>query len=54
MEFCDLDYIVNNIEREYSVNPHEVSQNDPDYEALHPNFDWAPAEVIKKTFDVTS
>ena len=36
------------------VNPHEVSSNDPDFEALRPNFAWAPVEVIKRTFDITT
>ena len=53
-EYCDLEDIVDNIERKYRVNPHEVSQNDPDFEALRPNFAWAPVDVIKRTFDVTT
>ena len=53
-EYCDLEDIVDNIERKYRVNPHEVSQNDPDFEALRPNFARALVEVIKCTFDVTT
>ena len=53
-EYCDLEDIVDNIKRKYRENPHEVSQNDPDFKALRPNFAWAPVEVIKRTFDVTT
>ena len=35
-EYCDLEDIVDNIERKYCVNAHEVSKNDPDFEALRP------------------
>ena len=49
----DNDYI-DRIETKYHINPHEVSSNDPDFEALRPNFAWAPAETIKRTFDVTT
>ena len=53
-EFCDLEDIVNHIEHKYHVNPHEVSHDDPDFEALRPNFTWVPVEVINRTFNVTT
>jgi hypothetical protein len=53
-EICDLDSIVENIERKIRVANHNVSSNDPDFEVLRPNFAWAPVDVIKRTFDVTT
>ena len=32
----------------------KVKIKDHDYEALKPNFAWAPVEVIKKTLDSTT
>ena len=31
------------------VNSHKVQLKEPDYEALRPNFGWAPINIIKKT-----
>ena len=31
-------------------NNHKTRLKDPDYEALRPNFGWAPIKLIKKTF----
>ena len=48
------DDIVDAIDIKYIVKPHEVTSQDPHFESLRPNFEWAPVEVIKRTFDVTS
>ena len=40
-EFCELEDIVDHVEYKYRVNPHEVSHNDPDFEALRPYFAWS-------------
>ena len=53
-EIYEDNYFIDRIEAKYNVNPHEVSSNDPDFEALRPNFAWAPVEVIKRTFDITT
>jgi hypothetical protein len=34
----------------YLANNHKTRLKDPDYEALRPNFGWAPIGIIKKTF----
>ena len=34
--FCELEDIVNHVEFKYHVNLHEVSHNNPDFEALRP------------------
>jgi hypothetical protein len=36
------------------ANNHKTRLKEPDYEALHPNFGWAPIETIKKTFAKTT
>ena len=46
--------IADRIDFQYSVNPHKVNEKDPDFELLRPNFAFAPAAVIKKTFEVTT
>ena len=48
------DDIVDAIDMKYIVKPHEVTSQDPHFESLRPNFAWAPVEVIKRTFDVTT
>jgi hypothetical protein len=51
---CELDDIVENLEYRLRVENHNVSSNDPDFAILRPNFAWAPLDIIKKTFDVTT
>ena len=36
------------------MNNLHTSSNDPDFEVLRPKFAWLPADVIQKTFDVTT
>jgi hypothetical protein len=43
--------VVNDI---YDVNATDVSPVQPKFELLRPLFGWAPAETIKRTFDVTT
>jgi len=35
------------------VNHNKVKMKEPDYEALHPCFAWAPADIVKKTLEAT-
>ena len=51
---CELDDIVENLEYRLRVANHNVSSNNPDFEIFQPNFAWAPVDIIKKTFDVTT
>jgi hypothetical protein len=34
--------------------PRKVLEAPRDYDALHPRFAWLPADIIKKTFEVTT
>jgi hypothetical protein len=38
----------------YGVHSAEVSKVTPKFELLCPHFGWAPADTIKRTFDVTT
>jgi len=35
------------------VNCNKIKMKEPDYEALHPCFAWAPADIVKKTLEAT-
>jgi hypothetical protein len=51
---CDLDDVVQNLEQKFRCANHVVSSKDLDFELLQPNFAWAPVDVIKRTFDITT
>ena len=37
----------------FHVNCNKVKMKEPDYEALHPCFAWAPADIVKKMLEAT-
>jgi hypothetical protein len=38
----------------YGIHSSEISKVVPNFDLLHPLFDWAPADTIKRTFGVTT
>jgi hypothetical protein len=51
---CDLNDVVQNLKQKFRCANHVVSSKDPDFELLQPNFAWAPVDIIKRTFDITT
>jgi len=37
-----------------SIHHNKVTTKEPDFEALHPCFAWAPADIVKCTFEATT
>jgi hypothetical protein len=59
-DFSDIvDNVIDNVHlvvvsNVYDLNLTDVTKVKPDFALLRPLFGWAPADTIKKTFDVTT
>jgi Reverse transcriptase (RNA-dependent DNA polymerase) len=63
LSYVDIDEIVDDVidlvnpemvKNVFDINLTDINKIKPDYELLRPLFGWAPADTIKKTFDVTT
>ena len=50
----DMSDIVESVEVHYVLQQMQYTEKDPDYDQLRPQFLWAPADVIKKTWEIAT
>ena len=50
----DVIDVLDRIEATYRCNNVKINPKSPDFDLLRPYFAWAPADTIKRTFDVTT